>query len=363
MTQAATHFVGPVTFAGITGEAAITDLWDPEAAGEKHVELSAWADLMIITPATANLIARAAHGLADDAVLATIACADMPIAFAPAMHTRMWHQRTTQENVAKLEARGWKRIGPVRGPLASGDVGIGRMSEPVDICTTLEQLIATRQSARLDGTRVIVTAGPTREALDPVRFLSNLSSGKMGYAIAEAAQARGANVVLISGPTHLAPPAGVTFIPVESAIQMYDAVLAQREHADAFVMAAAVSDYRPAFVETQKIKKGNATLTLTLERNPDILATLGEQAKRPFVLIGFALETNDVLEHAKEKLERKRCDLIVANEARSAFAGDDNQVWLVESSGVTALQRQSKDAIAHRLMDWLQTRRSKQAVE
>lgn len=357
MTQAATHFVGPVTFTGITGAPAVTDLWDPEAAGEKHVELTAWAELMVIAPATANLIARAAHGLADDAVLATIACADIPIAFAPAMHTRMWQQKATQENVAKLEARGWLRIGPVRGALASGDIGLGRMCEPEDIeqalCALLDNKRRDSEIKPLRGQRVVVSAGPTQEPLDPVRFLTNHSSGKMGYAIAAAANKRGADVVLVTGPTQLEPPPGVEVVSIVTALEMHAAVIAERERAAAFVMTAAVSDYRPEQTHSQKLKKTAGPMTLNLVRNPDILAELGAQASRTYRLVGFALETEDVVAHAQDKRSRKNCDLVVANHANNAFGGDDNEVWFVEANRVRELERQPKSAIAERVVDWL----------
>ncbi len=355
MTQAATHFVGSVTFAGITGEAAVTDLWDPEAAGEKHVELSAWADIIVVAPATANLIARAAHGMADDAVLATLACADVPVLFAPAMHTRMWEQKATQENVTKLQARGWTQVGPVRGPLASGDVGIGRMAEPEQIAVAISNVMSDNQMRSLENVHVVVTAGPTREPIDPVRFLSNHSSGKMGYAIAAQASARGANVVLISGPTALEPPKGVQVVRVESAQQMFDATMRERVRANVFIMTAAVSDYRPEAPAHHKIKKSDGPMTLSLVRNPDILGTLGEDPERNYRLVGFALETEDVVEHAKAKLLAKNCDLVVANEAGTAFGADDNQVWLVSETDVQALPRQSKTAVASHLLDWLET--------
>jgi phosphopantothenoylcysteine decarboxylase/phosphopantothenate--cysteine ligase len=357
MTEAATRFVGAVTFTGITGKPAVADLWDPSYAGEVHVELGAWADAVVVAPATQNLLARAAHGFADDAVLATLSAARGALVFAPAMHTRMWDLPRTRRNVATLVGDGAVVVGPETGPLASGEVGEGRMSEPDAIADAVEQALASQAGARpardLAGRRILVTAGPTIEDLDPVRFLGNRSTGRMGYALAARAALRGADVVLVSGPVSLAPPAGVTVEAVRSARDMQAAVMARFADADAIVMAAAVADYRPKDLAPEKIKKGEGPMTLELVRNPDILAELGarrEKAARP-VLVGFAVESTDLVTHARAKLVKKGCDLVVGNLASVGFGGDENEVVLVDREGESPLPRASKGAIADRILD------------
>lgn len=348
MTRAATRFVGPATFAGITGR-AVVDLFDPSHAGEVHVELGAWAEAIVIAPATMNLLARAAQGMADDAVLATLACTTAPALVAPAMHTRMWERAATQRNVARLREDGVTVVEPVVGALASGEVGSGRMAEPE---TIVEALAATLRPTDLVGMRVVVSAGPTVEDLDPVRFLGNRSTGRMGYAIAQAARDRGAEVTLVTGPTHLAPPAGVRTVQVRSALDMEAAMKAALPGADAVIMAAAVADYRPAARAEAKIKKADGPLSLELVRNPDILAGLGAARTGPRpILVGFALETEDMLANARAKLERKGVDLIVANHAQDGFGGDSNRVSFVSAEGVQELPRMSKRQVADRLLD------------
>lgn len=347
MTESATRFVGPMTLAGITGDSPATDLWDASYAGEVHVELAAWADIMVIAPATMNLMARAAGGQANDVVLATLACRKSPVVFAPAMHTQMWSSPATQRNVALLEGDGVLFAGPVSGPLASGEEGHGRMAEPEDIVARVAGAMAPRDFA---GRRVLITAGPTLEDLDPVRFLGNRSTGKMGYALARAAAMRGAEVVLVSGPTNLATPADCRRVDVRSAREMQAAVT--DEEADLIFMAAAVADYRPASQAEQKIKKGDGPATVELVRNPDILLELGtsRSGRRP-VLVGFALETQNVIENARSKLLRKKVDLIVANHASDAFGKDTNVATLVGADDEIALGELGKDALAHRIMD------------
>ena len=350
LTPAGARFVGAVTFAGITGRPAVTDLWDPTYAGEVHVELGAWADAIVVAPATMNLLARAAHGLADDALLATIACARAPVLYAPAMHTRMWERASTQRSVARLREDGAAFVGPVSGPLASGESGEGRMSEPVTIADAVETLLGG--AGDLGGLHVVVTAGPTVEDLDPVRFLGNRSSGKMGYAIAERAVARGARVTLISGPVAIDPPSGATLVAVRSAVEMKEAVDARFDDADVVVMAAAVADYRPAAKSDHKIKKTDGPVTLELARNPDILAELGarRRERRP-ILVGFAVETRDLEAYARKKLEEKRCDLVVANHASAGFGGDRNEAVLVDPSSADALPPMDKRDLADRVLD------------
>lgn len=350
MTDAAQRFVGPITLAGVSGEAPIVDLWDARYAGEVHVELAAWADAIVVAPATANLIARMTSGITDDALTATILCFDGPVAIAPAMHHRMWRHPATQRNIARLTADGVRIIGPVEGELASGDVGIGRMVEPEQLAAELETLLARRD---LEGRTVLVSAGGTHEPLDPVRFLGNRSSGKMGYAIAERAALRGARVILVSAPTALLPPPGVELVSVRSARDMEAAIAARRADADAIVMAAAVADYRPATEAEQKIKKtSDEKPTLELVPNPDILAGLGawRVGERP-MLVGFAVETQNLVAAARGKLERKKVDLIVANLASASFEKDTNQVVLVDARGEEALPVLSKRDVADRVLD------------
>lgn len=349
MTEAATRFVGPITFAGLTGKPAITDLWAEDYAGEVHVEIGEWADAMIVAPATMNLMARAANGQADDAVLATLACARGQVFFAPAMHQRMWRHPATQSNVRTLIERGAVVLGPVTGPLANGEIGEGRMIEPREIADEVESHLA--QADDLSGIRVLITAGPTHEDLDPVRFLGNRSSGRMGYAIASQALRRGAEVTLVSGPVQLPAPVGVELIPVRSAREMHEAVMSRFERFDVLIMAAAVADYRPKHAQPQKIKKGGS-LQLELVRNPDILADVGaKRSQRPAVLVGFALETENLEKAARDKLERKAADLVVANEASVGLGGDTNRATLVDATSATALPEMSKLALANEILD------------
>lgn len=352
LTRSATHFVGKTTFAGLTGRPAVDDLWDPSYAGEVHVELGEWADAMVVAPATMNLLGRAAAGLADDAVLATIACARGPVLFAPAMHHRMWGQASTRRSVELLRAAGHRFVGPVEGPLASGEVGMGRMSEPEAIADALFAMLDVERD--LAGLRLLVTAGPTVEDLDPVRFLGNRSTGKMGFAIVERAVARGATVSLVTGPVSLASPAGAEVVRVRSALEMQAEVGRRVPTSDAVVMSAAVADYRPAQFSAEKMKKAGEDLSIALVRNPDILAELGaaRRGDRP-LLVGFAVETTDVVRYAQDKLEKKKVDLIVANEAKVGFGGDDNQATLVAHGSVKPLPAMRKLDLADRILDYV----------
>jgi phosphopantothenoylcysteine decarboxylase / phosphopantothenate---cysteine ligase len=349
MTRSAARFVGPITFTGLLGAPPVTDLWDPSYRGEVHVELGEWADAMVVAPATMQFLASAAHGFADDPVLATYACMRGLMLVAPAMHTRMFERPATQRNLELLRRDGVTLVGPVGGPLASGEIGMGRMSEPVEIAEAVARALDRR--ADLDGKTVVVSAGPTYEDLDPVRFLGNRSTGKMGYAIAARAAARGARVVLVSGPSALTPPAGVELERVRSAREMHAAVMARKSDADAIIMTAAVADYRPEVVAEQKIKKGDE-LVVKMVRNPDILAELGagRSGPRP-VLVGFALETSDVEGSAKRKLERKGVDLVVGNQASDGFAGDTNKVVLVAHDETVALPLLPKLEVADAVLD------------
>lgn len=349
LTRAGERFISGVTFAGITGRPARVDLWDPSFAGELHIALTAKADLVVVAPATADLLARMAHGLADDLATTCLLAARGPVVVAPAMHPRMWEHAATQANVALLAARGVRFAGPAVGPLASGETGIGRMVEPDEIAAAAARALTPQDLA---GRRVVVSAGGTHEAIDPVRFVGNRSSGRMGYALAARARDRGADVTLVSGPTALPPPPGVTVVGVRSATEMRDAVLAASEGADAVVMAAAVADYRPAEVAGEKIKKSADELTLRLVKNPDILAELGaRRVPGGAMLVGFALETGDLVARARDKLVRKGCDLVVANLAADGFEGSDNLVTLVSSDRVEPLPRLSKVEVADRILD------------
>jgi len=350
MTHAATRFVGPTTFTGLTGSPVLVDLFEASLTGEAHVSLGAFADAMVIAPATMNLLARAAAGMADDAVLATAACARGPLFFAPAMHTRMWLRSATQRNIAALLGDGARILGPAEGALASGESGLGRMWEAEEIAEALSDALGASQD--LAGVRLLVSAGPTLEDLDDVRFLGNRSSGKMGYAVAERAARRGANVTLVSGPTNLPAPAAVERVEVRSALEMRDALMARIAHTDALVMAAAVADYRPAERAAGKLKKTPGPRRLELVRNPDILAELG--AARVVggpLLVGFAVESEALVTRARGKLEAKHLDLIVANHAQVGFGGDDNQATLINAESEIELPRSSKGELADRILD------------
>ena len=356
MTPAATRFVGPLTFQAISGAPVVVDLLD-EATERSygHLQLAREADLLLVAPATADLIARLRAGMGDDAVTTTALAATCPVLLAPAMNTRMWQNPAVQENLAALRARGWHVVGPGAGQLADGDVGEGRLAEPDEIALAAARLLGTRDLA---GRRVVVTAGPTREPIDPVRFISNPSSGKMGYALAAVAARRGAEVVLVSGPTALPDPAGVRVLRVDTAEEMARAVEAEAGLMDLFVGAAAVSDYRPAVAAPHKIKKEAGDETLTLTRTPDILAGLGARlggAAGGPVLVGFAAETEEVIARAREKLKRKRCDLVVANKVGtpgSGFGADDNRVALVSATELAEIAG-PKEKVAEAILDWI----------
>ena len=362
MTASAQRFVGPLTLAGITGEAVATDMWDPSFSGEMHVSIAARADVIVIVPATADLLARLAQGRADDLVTATVLCARGPVLAAPAMHPRMWGHPATRKNVEELAAQGRvKLVGPVEGMVASGESGMGRMAEPAVIVEAIEEALraGTGTARDLVGRRIVVTAGPTHEAIDPVRYLGNRSSGRMGFAIAARAVARGASVTLIAGPVGLATPQGITRVDVESAAEMQGAVdeAMGRDlgNADALVMAAAVADFRAAHASDTKIKKDGEALAIALAKNPDILAAIGARrsGKRP-VLVGFALETGDdalVLAYAKAKVAAKKVDFVVANAAHESLGHATNRVAFVSSGGeAMPFATGTKEDIADRIL-------------
>jgi phosphopantothenoylcysteine decarboxylase/phosphopantothenate--cysteine ligase len=356
MTPAATRFVTPLTFQALSGAPVVTDLFDPATElTYGHLALARMADLMVVAPATANLLARIRAGMADDAVTTTVLAATCPVLLAPAMNTRMWENPVTQENLAALRGRGMHVVGPGAGELACGEQGEGRLADPAEIALAASRLLGNLDMA---GRKVLVTAGPTREPIDPVRFISNPSSGKMGYALARVAARRGAEVVLVSGPTALPDPEVSKLIRVETAEEMARAVEAEVAGMDLFVGAAAVSDYRPSAAAPHKIKKGAGEETLVLSRTPDILAGLGERlAGKPGapVLVGFAAETEEVIARAREKLKGKRCDLVVANKVGgpgAGFGADTNRVALVSASELAEIEG-TKDKIAEAILDWI----------
>jgi phosphopantothenoylcysteine decarboxylase/phosphopantothenate--cysteine ligase len=356
LTAAAAEFVSPLVLQSLTGSPVRESLFDPGEEGEiGHIELADWADGVVVAPATANLMARMAHGLADDLASTVLLATRAPVLVAPAMNVNMWEHPATQANLGTLRARGIRFVGPEAGELACGWEGQGRMSSPETIAAETGLLLGSRS---LEGTCVIVSAGGTREPLDAVRALTNRSSGKMGYAIAEEAARRGAEVRLISGPTSLAAPAGVERVDVETALEMRDAVLADFERAAVVIMAAAVADFRPAEKSTRKIKKedldAEAGIQLELVRNPDILAEISTQ-RGDRIVVGFAAESHDVLAAARRKLARKGCDLLVANDISRADAGfetDENAVTLLTPDGdAEELPLLAKSEVAARILD------------
>jgi phosphopantothenoylcysteine decarboxylase/phosphopantothenate--cysteine ligase len=362
LTHSGSRFVGGVTFATVTGHVAHQAMWDPSSARELHVEIAAESDLILVAPATADVLARFASGRADDLVTALVLCAKSPVLAAPAMHPRMWAHPATQANVAELARQGRVAlIGPTYGVVASGEEGVGRMVEPPDIVAAVEAFFTPHD---LDGLRVVVTAGPTEEALDPVRFLSNRSSGTMGFRVAERAALRGARVTLVAGPVSKPTPPRVERVDVTTARQMQealtDALGSGPSRADVLVMAAAVADYRPADPSTSKLKRTGEAMTLALVPNEDLLAQVGAARVGPHpVLVGFALETDDgaaLVAHAREKLAKKKVDLIVANTASTALGGETSRAILVTSDTTRDLGSVSKAAVADEILDFVRDR-------
>lgn len=351
MTPAAQEFITPLTLQALSGYPVHTTLLDPEAeAGMGHIQLARWADIIVVAPASADFIARLASGIANDLLTTLCLATRAPIAIAPAMNQGMWHNCATQENLDLLGIRGIHQLGPAAGLQACGDVGLGRMLDVPDVVTQTEALFET---GSLAGKRVVITAGPTREPIDPVRYISNHSSGKMGYALAQAAAEAGAKTFLISGPTQLATPKGVTRIDVVTAQEMLDASLNVASACDLFIAAAAVADYRPVSVADQKIKKGDDDgMTLTLVKNPDIVATIATLSPKPYV-VGFAAESENLVAYATRKLHRKQLDIVVANNIAQegiGFNSDDNAVTLVEADAVTDISPRSKQQLARDLI-------------
>ncbi|MBQ9686795.1 MAG: bifunctional phosphopantothenoylcysteine decarboxylase/phosphopantothenate--cysteine ligase CoaBC [Oscillospiraceae bacterium] len=355
MTTNATQFVAPLTFEQLTGNRALVDTFDRSFEHKvEHIAVADRADMVLIAPATANVLAKLANGLADDMLTTTVLACDCPKAAAPAMNTRMYENPVTQDNLTKLRGYGWEIVEPAVGRLACGAVGTGKLPEPEEL---VEVILHTLGHAKdLTGKRVLVTAGPTREALDPVRYITNHSSGKMGYAIAKAAARRGAEVTLVSGPTNLPQPNYMEFIPVVSAQEMYEAVTARAAEMDVIIKAAAVADYRPAQVADNKIKKKDGDLSIPLERTKDILGELGSRKREGQFLCGFSMETENMLENSRRKLVRKNLDLIAANNVKVAGAGfavDTNVLTLISADGVKELPLLSKDEAADALLDEL----------
>jgi phosphopantothenoylcysteine decarboxylase/phosphopantothenate--cysteine ligase len=350
LTAGAREFVTPMTFQAVSGREVRSDLWDPEAEkAMSHIELARWADFVIIAPATADFLARLATGQADDLLTTLCLATDAPIALAPAMNRLMWSNPATQANVATLESRGIHVWGPGEGDQACGEVGAGRMLEPTQLAAYAANAIAP--TGPLAGKRVLLTAGPTRERIDPVRFISNRSSGKMGFAVAAAARDAGAEVTIVCGPVNLATPPGVKRIDVESAADMLNAVMKNIDGVDIFVATAAVADYRPACPVECKIKKTSESMDLKMERTVDILATVAARTPRPFV-VGFAAETDSVEQYARQKLLKKNLDMIAANEVGhdKVFEKDDNALLVLWRDGRLEMPHAPKVALARDLV-------------
>jgi phosphopantothenoylcysteine decarboxylase/phosphopantothenate--cysteine ligase len=349
MTEAATKFVTPLTFRSLTGRLVVTSMWQSSERGIGHITIADTADIVVIAPATANVIARLAAGIADDMLTATVLATRAPVIIAPAMHANMFSNQVTQDNLARLRARGFTIVGPTRGHLASGDTGPGRLAKTQQIIDAISKVLA--RSHDLTGKRIVVTAGGTQEPIDPVRFIGNRSSGKMGLALAEAARDRGAEVTLITAPSHLPEPAGIEVIAVRTATEMKRAVTKAIKQADALIMAAAVADYQPERAATSKIKKDSPSLTLKLKRTPDILS----EVKGDFLRVGFAAESENLVANAKKKLAQKGLDLIVANDItdpESGFGADTNKVTIIDKKGkAESLPLMSKREVAERILD------------
>lgn len=361
MTKNAMEFISPLTFESLTGNRTVTDTFDRNHSYQvEHISLADQADLVMIAPATANVLAKLAHGIADDMLTTTVLACNCPKIAAPAMNTKMYQNPVTQDNLKTLEKYGWEIITPASGRLACGAVGLGKMPELEDLLESILHRLAHERD--MEGLRVLVTAGPTQEALDPVRYLTNHSTGKMGYAIARAAAARGAQVILVTGPTQLRRPAYVETVEIVTAGEMFEEVTSRSAQQDIIIKAAAVADYRPAQVSGDKIKKSEdgSDLALSLERTQDILGWLGEHKHPGQFLCGFSMETRDVLENSRRKLVKKNLDLIAANSIREEGAGfgvDTNHVTLIAEDGERPLPLQSKDEVANSLLDEILRRR------
>ena len=355
MTSSAEEFITPLTLQALSGNRVSTDLLDAESeAAMGHIELAKWADAILIAPATANTLARLSSGRGDD-LLSTVSLAfDGPISIAPAMNQAMWKDNRTQENLENLQKKGFQICGPGSGEQACGDVGLGRMLEPLEI---LELFSSSFDQGNLSERSILITAGPTQEPIDPVRFITNRSSGKMGYSLAEAAIEAGAKVTLISGPVNLEPPPNCNFVSIETAKEMHEAVMHHVKSKDVYIGTAAVADYRPATFHESKIKKDTdkSSLTLQLQENQDILKSVSELNERPY-LVGFAAETDNLLSNAKKKLKNKRLDLIVANDVSNkeiGFDSNENEVTLITNSEEKLLEKQNKKKISKKIIDFI----------
>ena len=354
MTQNACRFVAPLTFETLSGHPVAVDTFDrPQTWEVEHIALAKRADLFLIAPATANIMGKMACGIADDMLSTTVMATRAPVLVAPAMNTGMWENAAVQQNVKTLRARGVEIVAPVSGHLACGDSGAGKLEDVAVIAERACELLFAKKD--MEGLRVMVTAGPSREALDPVRYISNRSSGKMGYAIAQAAQKRGAEVTLLSGPVAIEAPQGVKLVPFTTTQELLDRASELAQEQDLLIQAAAPADYRAKEIAPQKIKKqGGEPMTFTLVENPDVAATLGKAKRSGQVFVGFAAETNDVLAHARDKLARKNLDMIVANDVTRPGAGfdvDTNIVTLITTDGQEALPMMSKAEVAQRILD------------
>ncbi|MDX1454703.1 MAG: bifunctional phosphopantothenoylcysteine decarboxylase/phosphopantothenate--cysteine ligase CoaBC [Gammaproteobacteria bacterium] len=357
MTEGAKHFITPTALQAVSHQPVLDDLWDAEAEmAMGHLELAHWADQVLIAPATANCLAKLAHGQADDLLTTLCLATDAPLTVAPAMNHRMWAHPATQANRKTLEARGVRLLGPADGPLAEGESGEGRMLEPIEIA---EAVLARPGEQALAGVNAVVTAGPTREPIDPVRFISNRSSGKMGYAVARALAAAGAKVTLISGPVAMAAPAGVEVLYVETAGDMYDAVMHRIESMDLFVGTAAVADYSVDKPAVTKIKKESGSMELSLGRTRDILATVASSG-RPIFTVGFAAETNDLEKHARAKLKNKQLDMVAANWVGEGkgFDAETNALQVFWQGGSTDIPADVKDVVGRKLVALIESRYS-----
>ena len=358
MTRGARTFVSPVTFQAVSARRVRDDLWDEAAeAAMGHIELARWADLVLVAPATAHCMGSLAAGLAGDLLTTLCMATEAPVILVPAMNRAMWANPALQENCALLEGRGIRFLGPVEGEQACGEEGVGRMMEPIDIVSAVFEEPARLASQSLKGLTAIITAGPTREPIDPVRYITNRSSGKMGFALAAAAQAAGAKVVLVSGPVFVATPPGVERIDVETAEEMYASVHERVEGADLFVACAAVSDYKPESEAGEKLKRTEATLNLELVRSPDTLASVAKLQNGPFT-VGFAAETQDVAENARKKLVQKGLDMIAANKVGRdcGFDQETNSLMVFWGDGDTELEQASKSVVAERLIQLIAER-------
>ena len=353
MTENATNFINPITFETLTGNKCLVDTFDRNFQFQvEHVSIAKKADAVMIAPASANVIGKLAHGIADDMLTTTIMACKCKKFISPAMNTNMFENPVVQDNLKILEHYGYEVIAPACGYLACGDTGAGKMPEPETLLAYIEREAACEKD--LKGKKILVTAGPTQESVDPVRYLTNHSSGKMGYAIAKAAMLRGADVTLVSGRTSIEPPMFVNLIPVVTARDMYEAVTSVSNEQDIIIKAAAVADYRPARISEEKVKKSDGQMSIELERTDDILKFLGEHKKEHQFLCGFSMETENMLENSRKKLEKKHLDMIVANNLKvegAGFAGDTNVVTIITGQGITELPLQSKDGVAGHIAD------------